>query len=208
MKKHLLLLAVLMLFGCASTTTVIENSAQSSPVVVQKAETPTDASYELVMNEPLEKLPLNTKGYIASANDGYDDFHFYEGSGLSVNRVLDQLFQPFFKTLWVSSTQRSARDEYIQAKTHGYDYFILPRISQWTQSQTWLTGVPNRVTLRVKIYDLHTDQLIDFFTIRSKGSSIVNTGSPDQMLLTQLEPKIHLLFFTNNKLPHQPGREI
>ena len=201
MKKYGWLLGVALLSGCASTT-VVEQKPISPTVIKQTAESSTDASYELVLQEPLHKLPLNTRGYIAAANDGYDDFHFYEGSGLRVNRVLAQLFEPYFKSLWVSTTARSAKDEYIQAKMHGYDYFILPRVVSWTESQTWLTGVPNRIRLRMKIYDLHTDELVDYFTLQSTGSTIVNSGAPDRMLYSQLEPNIHKLFFSNQKLPN------
>ncbi|MDA0912058.1 MAG: DUF4823 domain-containing protein, partial [Proteobacteria bacterium] len=77
-----------------------------------------------------------------------------------------------FKTLTLASHFQSAQFEYLTARDKKYDYFILPRISKWTESYTLLTGVADQVELSIKIYDLRTNQLIDEVHINSISSKM------------------------------------
>lgn len=162
MEKFFLGLCFLMT-GCASTHEIVAKSMQKT-VAAQ--------SNDIHFRDGLVKLPKNATAYMAYPNNGYDDLHSYPESAKETLLILNDVLKDHFKTLTLASHFQSAQFEYLAARNKKYDYFILPRISKWTESYTLLTGVADQVELSIKIYDLRTNQLIDEVHINSTSSKM------------------------------------
>lgn len=162
MKKLFLGLCFLMT-GCASTHEIVATSMQKT-VAAQ--------SNDIHFLDGLVKLPNDSTAYMAYPNNGYDHLHSYPKSAKETLLALNDALKDHFKTLTLASHFQSAQFEYLAARDKKYDYFILPRITNWTDSYTLFTGVADNVAMNIKIYDLRTNQLIDEIHIKSISSKM------------------------------------
>ena len=149
----------------------------------------------VVYDGALEPLQQSSSGYLAYSNDGYDAYNAYPDSGEIVMALLHHVFSPHFSKFDAAEAYHSAQADYLRAKKSGFHYFILPRISQWTQSHTFFTGVPNKIAMTLKIYNLKTNRLVDKVEIKSTGSKIaVFEKTPPELLKKPLNNVVNSLF--------------
>ncbi len=180
------------LSGCTSTHEIVTNSMQKTLAAQDDA---------IRYSDVLVKLPLHATAYMAYPNNGYDELHSYPDSAPKTMTVLSNIFKPYFKKLGVAKSFNSAQFEYLAARDKHYEYFILPRLLQWTDSYTFFTGVANKVVIDIKIYDLRTNQLIDEIHIQSESSKIPGfEKTPPDLLKEPLTTVAgHLFMQTENK---------
>ncbi|WP_157966557.1 DUF4823 domain-containing protein [Fastidiosibacter lacustris] len=145
--------------------------------------------------DKLVKLPKNATAYLAYPNNGYDDLHSYPQSGKKAINVINQSFKSYFRELHCAKDFRSAQFEYLAAREKNYDYFILPRITKWTDSYTLFTGIADEVVMNLKIYDLKTNTLINEIRINSQSSKVPGfEKSPSELLQEPLSAIASHLF--------------
>ncbi|MFZ9036154.1 MAG: DUF4823 domain-containing protein [Francisellaceae bacterium] len=174
-KNWMMLLVVLMLSGCATQPENINNT-MADTVAKQ------DENIHFVGGQAIKIAP-DSSVYIAYPNDGADDYHYYEGSGAEVLNVITTSLSPYFSKMMPAKSYQHARSAYMQARSEGYQYFILPHLKSWTDSYTMFTGVPDKVVLDLKIYDLITNQLLDQVEIKSISSVMPGfEKNPDELL--------------------------
>ena len=181
-----LLLLILLLSGCASTHKIAVHSDQ---------DVLTDNNNSVSYKSGVTPLTQPSTAYLAYSNDGYDDYHSYPNNGEIVMDLLHHIFSPYFSKFGVAKEYHSAQVDYIMARKAGFYYFILPRLTKWTQSNTLFTGVPNRVAMTLKIYNLKTNRLIDKVEIKGTGSKIaVFEKTPPELLKKPLDSVVDALF--------------
>ncbi|WP_119344773.1 DUF4823 domain-containing protein [Facilibium subflavum] len=181
----------LTLSGCASTHQIITGSMQKTVGAQQD---------KIVYEDNTTKLSPKASAYLAYPNDGNDEYHSYPDSGKLVMNLLKDNFKACFSKFDYAQDYQSAQNEYLQAQSKGYQYFILPRILNWTDSYTLLTGVPAKVSITLKIYDLKTNQLLDSVEIKSISSQMPGfEKTPLELLSEPMKTVTRKLFTTTKK---------
>ena len=185
MNKWFLLIAIV-LTGCASTHEVVTNAMQSTIAASEDS---------VHFKDNLIKIPKGKSAYLAYSNDGYDQVKSYPQSGQQAMGVLNKAFAPYFSKLICAKSYQSAQSEYLYAREKNYAYFILPRVTHWTDSYTLLTGVADEVAMNLKIYDLRTNQLVDEITFSSVSSKMPGyEKTPMELIQSALQDITNHLF--------------
>ncbi|MCF6766577.1 DUF4823 domain-containing protein [Thiotrichales bacterium 19S3-7] len=135
---------------------------------------------------------------ILMANDGSDDAQIYKGSGKITTQLIQNVFRPYFKVVKLESLNGSLENQLEMAKSQGYQYIIIPEILQWSDHYTFWTGVPDEVSLNLKIYNTNTQQQIDSFTIKSESSLTPKPNQKPQDLLYQPLKQIAKVMFNHD----------
>lgn len=137
--------------------------------------------------------------YLAFPNIGYDEYRNYPSSANDTMVILKNGFGKYFPHLFSSKEYKSAEFEYLLARKKGYKYFILPRLLNWTNSYTLFTGVADKVTLRIKIYDLKTNTLLEQISIKSISSRVPGfEKNPTELLEYSLNKALNEIFLDKN----------
>ena len=180
--KKWLVIGFLLISGCLSTH-------QLSSSVISRSQN------DIHFQNKFVKIPKISRVYVSYSNDGYDSMRSYPGSGLEAMHVIREVFKSYVLQLTCAKSYKSSEAEYLYAREKKYDYFILPRLTNWTDSYTLLTGVPDQVAMNLKIYDLHANKLIDEITFSSVSSEIPGySQTPRDLMHNGLRDVAHHLF--------------
>lgn len=176
LRLWLVCLSFLFVAGCAGTQKIVTNAP---PSVIRGEK--TSVSYK---DNNIAKIPKGSSVYIAYPNEGYDDYQVYPKSAKATLMAINQSFSPYFAKIGLSKSYQSAQSEYLNARRQDYDFFILPRIENWTDSYTLFTGVPDKVSLSLRFYALKTNTMIDAIEIHGESSRLPGYGKTTVELLT------------------------
>jgi hypothetical protein len=145
----------ILLVGCAGQYNIIESSGNM----------PLDSGQaRLIM------LDKNLRAYVTIPQNGKDKYKEYPRSGKEVAEVIQSVFATHLKQVNIASSHQDDIANIQRAKQGGFSYLIDPTINEWSDNYTFWTGVPDKVSVGINIFDVATGDLLDHFTINSTSS--------------------------------------
>jgi hypothetical protein len=105
-------------------------------------------------------MPVNATNKYAS----------YLNIAADIANVMKITLQPYTNKIFISRKERSDIDEISYAEKNGCYYIIEPTISVWEDRHTFWTGVPDKVSIAIDIFETKSGEMIDHFTIKGKSS--------------------------------------
>lgn len=132
MKKLIVALAILALAGCSSKYR-------------------TDS-----VTRPAERLDAKASAYVMSSNDGAYGGRTYAGSGRALSDAAAAAFSKYMNRIDTAETPEKLDDALAKAKTTGHKYVVQPSILHWEDRNTEWSGRPDRITIKLVVWDAAT----------------------------------------------------
>ncbi|MCF6808148.1 DUF4823 domain-containing protein [Thiotrichales bacterium 19S9-12] len=171
----------LLLFGCSNVHDIKNDhgemfSAQKASQIIKASE---------------------QKFFVLKAQDGQDDNQIYQGSGLTTSQLIESAFKPYVRLIKVGELTGPLDHKLTMAKEAGYTYVVVPKIIKWSDNYTFWTGVPDEVSLILKVYSTKTLEQVEGFVINSESSLTPKPNQKPQDLLYQPLSQVVKVMFKN-----------
>jgi len=133
------------------------------------------------------RIPSSARVYVAEPMDGQDDRpRAYEKSGRWTRSAVVQALRGQGVQL-ISGEVAASQDEAMElARAAGAGFLVYPEIRHWSDRATEWSGVPDRITLDIRIYDVSTGSVINRQKIRASSRWATFGGDHPQELLPEL----------------------
>jgi hypothetical protein len=160
MIRFILLLPIVLLYGCAST---YRQEAVTIPSV---------------------KLERNKAVFIATPKNGFYDTKEYKASGQQTASAVQSAFVRFSNKVVVSS--RCADATCLKSEANDRNgYFVIPQILHWEDRNTEWSGIPDRIEINLIIIDSQSNQELASTVISGKSKWATFGGDHPQDLLPE-----------------------
>ncbi|WP_424245081.1 hypothetical protein Dip510_000193 [Elusimicrobium posterum] len=136
--KKLLIFALPALLLTACATASVKNSESAIPVVV----------------------PMEKKIAVALSNDGSYGSINYRASGIETSHALADALKKHFMNVTVWTNYVDFNTAKTQAAAQGFDYLIYPKITQWEDRNTPMSGRRDKVGITVYLVDAKTGSIL------------------------------------------------
>jgi len=169
MKYLYLVLALLLVTGCADKHKLIKSSDTSV------------------------KLETKKKVYVAVPKNGTFNNRTYKHSGKYVADAVLKAFSPYNTKVEIGQSYQSFDVAVSNAKA--YDYMIYSTILHWEDRATEWNGLPDRMSVKVDVIDTKTKQLISSVTVEgTSGLGTFGGDHPQDLLKAPLEEFANSLY--------------
>ncbi|MFT6836400.1 MAG: hypothetical protein ACJA0H_002450, partial [Francisellaceae bacterium] len=171
-KSLILFILFSILAGCATSKSIITTntnlSAQKSTDIIQ-----LNKSSKISVFVPEDGFDLDGSGEII------------KGSGLQAANVVTEVLSKYFTHVQEVTNIKDLNSEIKSARAKGYNYIVYPKILAWTNHYTFWSGIPNKIEVNLRIYDIKKKHIIDSFTIKSESDLLEQPGETTKDLLYQ-----------------------
>ena len=163
MRKNVFSLAISLLFfsSCMTTNTITPNSNYSNIKI---------ANSDII--------------FIAMPRDGGYGNDIVSGSGRTTLSKLQYVLEDYARKIYTGTMYEQLEDCKNTAIEKNAKYLFFPTIVNWEDRATAWSGLPDRVEIKMVIYDLEKDQIVYSTLLRSKGTSVtMKSTDPSELLL-------------------------
>lgn len=137
--------------------------------------------------ESKQLLPANASVYVATPLDGRDDRpRTYKASGEWTASALADALRDRGATVVLGGPQAGPSEAIDEARAAEADFLAYSRIDHWSDRLTEWSGIPDRITLRVSLYDVRTRAVLDQREIKASSRWGTFGGDHPQELLPEL----------------------
>jgi hypothetical protein len=105
---------------------------------------------------PSQPLSLSGSAYVMLARDGAYGRRTYSGSGRTVSQLLHNAVLAHLSTSELATIIESRDQALARARAKGVTYVFEPVILNWEDRATEWSGRPDRITIRISIWDAAT----------------------------------------------------
>jgi len=126
---------------------------------------------------PSVKLSLEASIYIALPKDGRYGHTVYNGSGLMTQTAFQGEFLAHANKVLIASSIEELDAALASARAEGIDYLCYPVILHWEDRATEWSMIPDKVSVKVTIYDVKNGD--EFIATTIDGSSGIATFGGD-----------------------------
>jgi hypothetical protein len=125
--------------------------------------------------------------FVVTPRDGRDDRpKTYEGSGVWTSSALADALRARGMQVVMGGTETALPKAIEAAAAAGADFIVYPQISHWSDRATEWSGIPDRITLLITVYDVATSAVLDRQEIRASSRWATFGGDHPQELLPEL----------------------
>lgn len=148
-------------------------------------------------NAPLGGLSAARTAYVAIPEDGRYGDQVYAGSGTETALAILTEVSKHGRGVLAKSHQAHDAD-LTDAKMAGAAYLFEPLILHWEHRATEWSGLPNRITLRIEVYETGTNKVISNSVLESHNSWWTLGGDhPEDLLPKTVGPFVDRLYRDN-----------
>jgi hypothetical protein len=148
-------------------------------------------------NAPPGGLSAARTAYVAIPEDGRYGDEVYTGSGTETALAILAEVSKHGRGVLAKSYQTHNTD-LTDAKTAGAAYLFEPLILHWEHRATEWSGLPNRITLRIEVYDTATNKVISDSVLEAHSSWWTLGGDhPEDLLSKPLGPFVDRVYRDN-----------
>ncbi len=177
--KHFLLVVITVLISaCASTTNI----------TIDKGKTPetSNSNDNTVSVNELIQLNKESRICIFVPKDGMDTEltgQIIAGSGTQTANIVTDILSRYFQNVDLENNTDDLNSAIKTTRKNGYDYIIYPKILTWTNYATFWSGVPNKLSVNLRVYDVKNKKLVNSIIIENESSELVRPGFQTSDLL-------------------------
>lgn len=136
-----------------------------------------------VVRAPTTKLSPNASIYISIPKDGSYGSAMYHGSGISTATAVQAAFLMHAKTVTMANSVEELPMALENAKAKGLDYTCRPVILHWEDRATEWSGIPDKITIKVSLYDTaNGDEVASSIIDGSSGLATIGGNHPQDLL--------------------------
>ena len=140
-------------------------------------------------------LPPSATLYVTLPRPGRYDDTLYEMSGRQTGEAIVRAFAPQVARVILGSRTESAEDARISAHAQNASHLVYPTIMHWEDRATEWSGVPDRVRVQIRIYDVTSGKLLDSAEVSGKSRWATFGGDhPQELLDRAVGDYVDLLF--------------
>jgi hypothetical protein len=133
-------------------------------------------------------LPPAPSFFVAIPSDGQYGARTYAGSGRTVTQAIVLAISPHTREVGTAAEFASLAENLAAARSSGRDFLVQPTIVNWEDRATEWSGKPDRVSIRLELYDVSSGKNIDTVMISGKSKWATFGGDhPEELLQEPLE---------------------
>lgn len=132
---------------------------------------------------PSQALSLSGSAYVMMARDGAYGRRTYAGSGATVSRLLHNAVLAHLDTSELATTVESRDQALSKARAKGVTYIFEPIILNWEDRSTEWSGRPDRITIKINIWDAATGKRLSSSVDRASSKWFTLGGDHPQDLV-------------------------
>ena len=161
MRKKIILtcLGSILLVSCSNYHQIMKGEGSTSGVL---------SNYSMSNITVLDK---NSPVCIALPKNSTTNHASYLKDFVDISNVINISLRPYTTQSTIYSKYRSEIEGLEFAKDKNCRYVIFPNITSWEDRHTFWTGVPDKISLNIDIFDVNNGELIDHFTIKGRSSN-------------------------------------
>jgi uncharacterized membrane protein len=130
-------------------------------------------------------LDSKANAYVSVPPDGHYEQQVYAGSGRIAADIVLTAFSKKMSHVDIADKKEYFEKALNHARTEGYQYLIVPKITHWEDSNAVLSGRPSKATINIRIVDVKTRDTIDSVVIDSRSSMLNVTNAPPEDALPE-----------------------
>lgn len=130
------------------------------------------------------KLVRERSVVIATPSNGFYETKEYPVSGKMTANAIRAVFARFTNSVSISSGCKDL-DCLRSDRSRSYDYYVIPEILHWEDRATEWSGKPDRIEVKVSIYDSHSVRELASTVISGKSKWATFGGDHPQDLLPE-----------------------
>jgi hypothetical protein len=156
-----------------------------SLVIVSMIAVSCTTTYNITGNQGFDKslIDSNKKIYIALPQDGAYNDNIYQNSGYTVQDKLEMALSKYVNLIVSGYNHESIDDAMNNAISKGASYLFYPTITHWEDRATAMSGIPDRVAIKIVVFDLVKKESIYRTELSAKGTSMtMSTTDPSDFL--------------------------
>jgi hypothetical protein len=139
-------------------------------------------------------LDPQRSAYLAMPADGQFQEIIYRNSGTKTAFALQSSFAHYLRTLNVARTVESVDQAIASAKRAECDLVIFPTILHWEDRATEWSGRPDKIEIKVELFNVANTNLIDATLIKGKSRWFTLGGdAPEDLLERPIEDYVRSL---------------
>ena len=131
------------------------------------------------------KLPKACKVYISAPEDGVYGPYNYHGSGRMTALSIQNAVLRYTNNVIISAEHETFQKGIEISKDKGFDYYIFPTILHWEDRRTEWSGRPDKIEVKIVIYNVTNGKEFDAIIIKGKSRWATFGGDHPQDLLRQ-----------------------
>jgi hypothetical protein len=133
------------------------------------------------------RLSVAAAIYVVTPQDGSDHRpRTYEGSGGWTSDAVARALRARGMTVIPGGTEAELSKVVASAGAAGADFIVIPQIEHWSDRATEWSGIPDRITLLVTVYDVATGAVLNRQEIKASSRWATFGGDHPQELLPEL----------------------
>ncbi len=145
--------------------------------------------------EPLiDKLKTESSIYVLIPENGSHGEVIYQNSGRTIALFISAAFSRHMYQVEMSDNAETLEIGLNKARAKGYQYIISPQILHWENRATVVSSMPDRVEVKVNIYETSSADLLDSVIIKGKSNAALSDGVPEDLLRNPINRYIDSLF--------------
>jgi hypothetical protein len=162
--------------ACASTTNI----------TIDKGKSPDNSNDNTISTNELIQLHKESRICVFVPKDGMDTEltgKIIAGSGSQTANIVSDILGRYFQNINLEQDTDDLNLAIKNTRQKGYDYIVYPKILTWTNYATFWSGVPNKLAVNLRIYDVKNKKLVDSIIIENESSELVKPGFQTSDLL-------------------------
>lgn len=140
------------------------------------------ASYKYSVNNPSSKALKNNKRIaITTSEDGSYGEKIYHGTGKTLSYEIREELRNYSNQITIFRDKENI-DDFADDELESFDYIVVPEILHWEDRSTEWSGIPDRISFSIEIYDSQ-GRLLKSAKLQGKSRSMSMTSTDPEKLI-------------------------
>lgn len=135
---------------------------------------------------PTETLSRSGSAYILLAGDGSYGRRTYNGSGATLSRETQRAISIYLNRVDIAANREELPHAFTKARKARISYVVEPIILHWEDRSTHWSGRPDRITVKIVVWDPLTEKVISSGVERASSKWGTFGGDHPQDLLPRM----------------------
>ena len=135
---------------------------------------------------PVEQLSSTVSAYVMLAGDGTYGSKVYQGSGGTLSRETRSAISKHLNNVEIGSGREDRKEAFAKARANNISYVFEPIILHWEDRATEWSGRPDRITIKIVVWDPVTEKALSTSVERASSKWATFGGDHPQNLLPKL----------------------
>lgn len=140
------------------------------------------ASYKYRVDNPSSKaLRSNKRIAITTSEDGSYGEKIYHGTGKTLSYEIREELRNYSNRITIFRDKENL-DDFDDDELESFDYIVVPEILHWEDRSTEWSGIPDRISFSIEIYDSQ-GRLLKSANLQGKSRSMSMTSTDPEKLI-------------------------